>query len=51
MADAAGKIISRPSRQATGNCYIDGDVLHSAGVADLPRYGGGDRPIPDPLLG
>jgi NAD(P)-dependent dehydrogenase (short-subunit alcohol dehydrogenase family) len=50
MADAAVEIISRPSREATGNCYIDADVLNSAGVADLSRYGGGDNPIPDLFL-
>ncbi|MDM4139938.1 MULTISPECIES: NAD(P)-dependent oxidoreductase [Mycobacterium] len=50
MADAAVEIISRPSREATGNCYIDADVLHSAGIADLSRYGGGDEPIPDLFL-
>lgn len=50
MADAAVEIISRPSRDATGNCYIDADVLHSAGVEDLSRYGGGDQPIPDLFL-
>lgn len=50
MADAAVAIISRPSREATGNCYIDAEVLHAAGVADLSRYGGGDQPIPDLFL-
>lgn len=50
MADAAVAIISRPSRETTGNCYIDADVLRSAGVADLSRYGGGDQPIPDLFL-
>jgi citronellol/citronellal dehydrogenase len=50
MADAAIEIISRPSREATGNCHIDADVLHSAGVTDLSRYGGGDNPIPDLFL-
>ncbi|WAC92348.1 SDR family oxidoreductase [Mycobacterium sp. Aquia_213] len=50
MADAAVEIISRPAREATGNCYIDSDVLQSAGVADLSRYGGGEQPIPDLFL-
>ncbi|OBA64812.1 short chain dehydrogenase [Mycobacterium sp. 1100029.7] len=50
MADAAVEIVTRPSRDATGNCYIDADVLHSAGVIDLSRYGGGDQPIPDLFL-
>jgi citronellol/citronellal dehydrogenase len=46
MGDAAVHIISRPAREATGNCYIDSAVLQSSGVADLSRYGGGERPIP-----
>jgi citronellol/citronellal dehydrogenase len=50
MADAAVEIISRPARQATGNCHIDADVLQSAGVADLSRYGGGEQPIADLFL-
>ena len=50
MADAAVEIISRPAREATGNCHIDADVLQSAGVADLSRYGGGEQPIPDLFL-
>jgi citronellol/citronellal dehydrogenase len=47
MGDAAVEIVSRPAREATGNCYIDSEVLQSSGVADLSRYGGGERPIPD----
>jgi citronellol/citronellal dehydrogenase len=43
MADAAVAIISRPAREATGNCHIDAEVLQSIGVSDLSRYGGGDR--------
>jgi citronellol/citronellal dehydrogenase len=50
MADAAVEIISRPAREATGNCYIDSEVLRSAGVTDLSRYGGGEQPIPDLFL-
>jgi hypothetical protein len=50
MADAAVEIVSRPSREATGNCYIDADVLRSAGITDLARYGGGEQPIPDLFL-
>ncbi len=50
MADAAVEIISRPARDATGNCHIDAEVLQSAGVADLFRYGGGEQPIPDLFL-
>ncbi|GBG40159.1 SDR family oxidoreductase [Mycobacterium montefiorense] len=50
MADAAVEIISRPAREATGECHIDADVLQSAGATDLSRYGGGDQPIPDLFL-
>jgi citronellol/citronellal dehydrogenase len=50
MADAAVEIISRPARNATGNCYIDAGVLQSVGVTDLSGYGGGDQPIPDLFL-
>ena len=50
MGDAAVEIVSRPAREATGNCYIDSDVLLSSGVVDLSRYGGGEQPIPDLFL-
>jgi citronellol/citronellal dehydrogenase len=38
MADAAYTIFTRPSREATGNFYIDDEVLESAGVTDLSSY-------------
>lgn len=44
MADAAMEILTRPSRQATGQCFIDSAVLRTAGMDDLSRYGGGDNP-------
>lgn len=47
MADAAVEILSKPSSQANGQCYIDADVLTAAGVDDLSRYGGGTDPILD----
>jgi citronellol/citronellal dehydrogenase len=47
MADAAVEILVRPSREATGECYIDEEVLVKAGGYDLSRYGGGPQPIPD----
>jgi NAD(P)-dependent dehydrogenase (short-subunit alcohol dehydrogenase family) len=50
MGDAAVEIVSRPARDATGDCYIDAEVLKSAGVADLSQYGGGEQPIPDLFL-
>jgi NAD(P)-dependent dehydrogenase (short-subunit alcohol dehydrogenase family) len=51
MADAAVEILSRPSREATGQCHIDEEVLVTAGGYDLSRYGGGPQPIPDLFIG
>ena len=39
MADAAHAVFMRPSREATGNFYIDDEVLAEAGVTDLSSYG------------
>jgi citronellol/citronellal dehydrogenase len=39
MADAAGAILARPSREATGNFYIDDEVLGEEGITDLSPYG------------
>ena len=50
MADAAVEIVTRPAREATGNCYIDSELLRSAGITDLSRYRGGEQPIPDLFL-
>lgn len=38
MADAAVAILQRPSREATGNFYIDDEVLTAEGVTDLDAY-------------
>jgi len=38
MADAAYEIFNRPSREATGNFYLDDEVLREAGVTDLSTY-------------
>ena len=38
MADAAHAILIRPSRECTGNFFIDEDVLRAAGISDLQRY-------------
>jgi citronellol/citronellal dehydrogenase len=38
MADAAHLILTKPSREFTGNFCIDDEVLESAGVADLSGY-------------
>jgi len=42
MADAAYAIFCRPSREATGNFYIDDEVLAAEGVTDLSGYRYGD---------
>ena len=41
MADAAAAVLARPSREATGNFYIDDEVLAEEGVTDLSPYGEG----------
>jgi len=51
MADAAVEILSRPSREATGECHIDEAVLIAAGGYDLSRYGGGAQPMQDFFIG
>ncbi len=38
MADAAHVILTRPSRECTGNFFIDDDVLASIGKTDLSEY-------------
>jgi citronellol/citronellal dehydrogenase len=38
MADAARVILERDPRAATGNAYMDDEVLAEAGVTDLERY-------------
>jgi citronellol/citronellal dehydrogenase len=47
MGDAAVEILSRPPAEVNGQCFIDADILASAGVTDLSSYGGGDNPILD----
>jgi citronellol/citronellal dehydrogenase len=38
VADAARVILERDPREATGNAYIDDEVLAEAGIRDLARY-------------
>jgi citronellol/citronellal dehydrogenase len=38
MADAAYAILTKPSRQVTGNFFIDEDVLRAEGVTDFSKY-------------
>jgi citronellol/citronellal dehydrogenase len=42
MGDAAHAILTRDSRECTGNFFIDDEVLAEAGVTDLSPYGYGD---------
>jgi citronellol/citronellal dehydrogenase len=42
VADAARVILERDPRVATGNAYIDDEVLAEAGVTDLERYRAGE---------
>jgi len=49
VADAAHHILTRPSRETTGNFFVDEDVLRSAGVTDFAKYlvTPGVEPLPD----
>jgi len=38
MADAAHVVLTRPSRDCTGNFFIDDEVLREAGITDLSVY-------------
>jgi len=38
MADAAWHVLTSPSRETTGNFFIDDEVLASAGITDLDGY-------------
>jgi citronellol/citronellal dehydrogenase len=38
VADAAYQILIRPSRECTGNTFVDDEVLAAAGVTDLSPY-------------
>ena len=38
MADAAHAILTRPTRECTGNFFIDDEVLAAEGVTDLSGY-------------
>ena len=38
LADAAFYILSKPSSECTGNCFIDEDVLAKEGITDLGKY-------------
>jgi len=38
MADAAHAILMRPSRECTGNFFVDDEVLRAQGATDLKQY-------------
>ncbi|HEX9034499.1 MAG TPA: NAD(P)-dependent oxidoreductase [Streptosporangiaceae bacterium] len=38
MADAAHAILARPAAEATGQCFVDEDVLRNAGIGDFSAY-------------
>lgn len=57
LADAAYAIFNRPSREATGNFYIDEEVLREEGVTDFAQYApeakgqlAGDFFVPDEVF-
>ena len=50
VADAAHVILTRPSRETTGNFFLAEDVLAEEGITDLSAYSYGDTEaelIPD----
>ena len=52
MADAAHAVLRRPSRQCTGNFFLDEDVLISEGVTNFDSYATspGEPLVPDLFL-
>jgi citronellol/citronellal dehydrogenase len=51
MADAAHAILTRSSRECTGNFFIDDEVLAEEGITDLSGYGGVEGQLqPDAFL-
>jgi citronellol/citronellal dehydrogenase len=52
LADTAHWILAQPSREITGNFFIDDEVLAAAGVSDFDQYAvePGQRLLPDLFL-
>jgi citronellol/citronellal dehydrogenase len=52
LADAAHWILTQPSRDVTGNFFIDDEVLARTGITDLARYAvdPAKTPLPDIFL-
>ncbi|MDP9116813.1 MAG: NAD(P)-dependent oxidoreductase [Actinomycetota bacterium] len=42
MADAAHEVLTRPSRECTGNTFVDEEILRELGVTDFGAYRFGD---------
>jgi citronellol/citronellal dehydrogenase len=42
VADSAYEIVRKPSSEASGNTYLDDEVLAAAGITDLSGYAAGD---------
>ena len=38
MADAAHVILTRSSRECSGNFYVDEEILRQEGIKDFSRY-------------
>jgi citronellol/citronellal dehydrogenase len=49
VADAAHAVLTRPSRECTGNFFVDEEVLRAEGVRDFERYAvsRGESLLPD----
>jgi len=50
VADAAHAIVTRPSRECTGNLFLAEDILAEDGITDMAPYSYGEQtaaPIPD----
>jgi citronellol/citronellal dehydrogenase len=52
MADAAHAILTRPSRECSGNFFIDEEILTAEGITDFDAYAvtPGSSLIPDLFL-
>jgi citronellol/citronellal dehydrogenase len=52
VADAAHAILTKSSRQCSGNFFIDEDVLVKEGIVDLSSYAvvPGSKPVTDLFL-
>jgi citronellol/citronellal dehydrogenase len=52
VAEAAHAVLTRSSREFSGNFYLDEDVLRAAGVTDFDEYAvtPGSEPLPDLFL-